>query len=89
MPKGIPRNRYTLEFKQQVVETMQREKLRYHETEGRFWVVPRLITAWERIYLERRERGSKGRLRKGLNQKQRKIYWQRYSDCGQKMITCL
>lgn len=75
MPKGIPNKRYTPEFKQQVVETMQKEKLSYHETERRFGVVRSRITAWERIYLEegaegfrleRRGRGSKEGRRKGL-----------------------
>ena len=73
MPKGIPNKRYTLEFKQQVIETMQQEKLSYSETERRFGVVRSRIRAWERIYLEegpegfaveRRGRGSKGRPRK-------------------------
>ena len=75
MPKGIPNKRYTPEFKQQVVETMQKEKLSYHETERRFGVVRSRITAWERIYLEegpegfrleRRGRGSKEGRRKVL-----------------------
>ena len=73
MPKGIPNKRYTLEFKQQVIETMQQEKLSYSETERRFGVVRSRIRAWERIYLEegpegfageRRGRVSKGRPRK-------------------------
>ena len=70
MPKGVPNKRYTAEFKVQVIETMQREKLSYSETERQFGVVRSRITAWERIYLtegpeglavERRGRGSKGR----------------------------
>jgi transposase-like protein len=32
MPKGIPKQKYTGEFKQQVVETMHREKLSDCET---------------------------------------------------------
>ncbi len=32
MPKGIANKRYTGEFKQEVVETMLREKLSYKET---------------------------------------------------------
>ena len=75
MPKGIPNKRYTPEFKQQVVETMQKEKLSYHEMERRFGVVRSRITAWKCIYLEegpegfrmeRRGRGSKGSRRKRM-----------------------
>ncbi len=36
MPKGIPNKRYTPEFRKQVVETMQEEKLRYHEAARQF-----------------------------------------------------
>lgn len=31
MPKGVPNKRYTPEFKKQVIETMQKEKLSYSE----------------------------------------------------------
>ncbi len=31
MPKGKPNKRYTPEFKIKVVETIQKEKLSYHE----------------------------------------------------------
>lgn len=70
MPKGVPNKRYTAEFKQQVIETMQREGLSYRETERQFDVYHKRIMDWERIYLsegfegfyvERRGRGSKGR----------------------------
>ena len=69
MPKGIPNKRYTPEFKELVVETMQKEKLSYRETARRFDVSSDTrIRDWERIYLtegpegfaiERRGRGSK------------------------------
>ena len=73
MPKGVPNKRYTPEFKKQVVETMQKEKLSYKETERRFGLPHMRAAAWERIYLEegpegfaieRRGRSSTGRLRK-------------------------
>ena len=76
MPKGIPNKRYTPEFKKLVVETMQKEKLSYHETARRFDVSSDTrIRDWERIYLtegpegfaiERRGRGSKSRPPKQL-----------------------
>ena len=71
MPKGIPNKRYTAEFKQHVIETMQKESLSYSETARQFEVKDHhRIQSWERIYLtegpegftvERRGRGSKGR----------------------------
>ena len=36
MPKGVANKRYTAEFKKQVVETMQKEKLSYCETARQF-----------------------------------------------------
>ena len=51
MPKGVPNKRYTAEFKQMVVETMQREKWSYAETERRFELPDKRAAAWERIYL--------------------------------------
>lgn len=69
MPRGIPNNRYTAEFKQHVIETMQKERLSYRETARQFEVNSHhRIQEWERIYLtsgpegfqiERRGRGSK------------------------------
>ena len=77
MPKGVPNKRYTPEFKKLVVETMQKEKLSYHEVFRRFEVNSKdQIKSWERIYLtegpeglavERRGRGSKGRPPKQLS----------------------
>lgn len=71
MPEGVPNKRYTAEFKQHVVETMQEEKLSYKEAARRFEINSHdRIQNWERIYLtegpegfriERRGRGSKGR----------------------------
>ena len=61
--------RYTLEFKKLVVETMMKEKLSYSETARQFEINDhKRVAAWERIYLEegpegfvieRRGRGSK------------------------------
>ena len=71
MPKGIPNKRYTGEFKQEVIETMMREKLSYRETARLYGINDHTrVMAWERIYLEegpeglyieRRGRGNKGR----------------------------
>ena len=71
MPKGIPKKRYTGEFKQMVVETMKQDKLSYRETAQQFEIPDHhSVAKWERIYLmegpeglyiERRGRGSKGR----------------------------
>ena len=70
MPKGIPNKRYTGEFKQEVVETMIREKLSHREIERMYELPHRRAAEWERIYLEEgpeglyiehRGRGSKGR----------------------------
>lgn len=70
MPKGTPNKRYTAEFKQMVVETMQREKMSHNEAERQYDLPHNRAAAWERIYLtegpegfqiERRGRGSKGR----------------------------
>lgn len=76
MPKGIPNKRYTGEFKQEVVETMLREKLSYKEIARLYDISGHdRVRQWERIYLEegpeglyieRRGRGSKGRPAKEL-----------------------
>ena len=70
MPKGIPNKRYTPEFKELVVETMQREKLSYREAARQFEISDhKRVAEWERVYLtegaegfaiERRGRSSKG-----------------------------
>ena len=69
MPKGIPNKRYTGEFKQEVVETMMREKLSYREADRLYGLPNDRSRKWERIYLEegpeglyieRRGRSSKG-----------------------------
>lgn len=57
MPKGIPNKRYTLEFKQQVVETMIEEYLSYTQASERFEVYRKRIADWERIYLTYRAEG--------------------------------
>ena len=76
MPKGVPNKRYTPEFKKLVVETMQKEKMRYRETARQFEISDaKRVAAWERIYstagpegfaIERRGRSSKGRPPKQL-----------------------
>lgn len=53
MPRGKPNKRYTGEFKQRVVETMQKEHLSYRETASQFEISDhKLVAKWERIYLE-------------------------------------
>ena len=73
MPKGVPNQRYTPEFKEEVIRTMQEEKLGYMETAERFGIRHKRVQDWERIYLEegpegfaveRRGRGSTGRPKK-------------------------
>ena len=76
MPKGVPNKRYTGEFKQEVVETMHREKMSFKEAARRYDISGHeRVRQWERIYLEegpeglyieRRGRGSKGRPPKKL-----------------------
>ena len=71
MPKGVPNKRYTGQFKQSVIEYMQKNKLSYSETARYFEVKDHhRIQEWERIYLEegaegfyqeRRGRAGKGR----------------------------
>ena len=68
MPKGVPNKRYTGEFKQEVVETMQREKLSHKEVARLYGITAHdRVASWERIYLEEgpeglyiERRGSKG-----------------------------
>lgn len=77
MPKGVANKRYTAEFKKQVVETMQKEKLSCCETARQFGISDhKRVAAWERIYMtegpeglaiERRGRG--GKCRKQLPKK--------------------
>ena len=52
MPRGKPNKRYTGEFKQMVVETMQKEKLSHKEAERLFELPHNRAANWERIYLE-------------------------------------
>lgn len=74
MPKGKPNKRYTGEFKQEVVETMQREKLSHKEVARLYGITAHgRVASWERIYLEEgpeglyiERRGSKGRPPKKL-----------------------
>jgi transposase-like protein len=97
MPKRGPNKRYTGEFKQMVVETMQREHLGYLETARRFELkVFHGIQRWERIYLEE---GLKGYMKSGeaervkggredrWPQRQEKICWPKCSGYGRRMTT--
>ena len=53
MPRGEPNKRYTGEFKQKVVETMQKEKLSYREAARKYGISDdKRVASWERIYLE-------------------------------------
>ena len=75
MPKGVPNNRYTPEFKRIVIEAMMEEKLSYSETARRFEVNDHhRIQDWERIYLEEGPEGfaieRRGRGRAGRTSKQ-------------------
>ena len=73
MPKGVPNQRYTPEFKEEVIRTMQEEELGYQETAERFGIRHKRVQDWERIYLEegpegfrieRRGRGNSGQPKK-------------------------
>ena len=75
MPREKRNQKYTAEFKKQVIETMREEHLGYRETAERFHIRHGRVQDWERIYLtegpegfsiERRGRGSKGRPPKQL-----------------------
>jgi transposase-like protein len=58
MPRGKPNKQYTGEFKQHVVETMQKEHLSYSETARQFEICNHdRIISWERIYLEEGPKG--------------------------------
>jgi transposase len=78
MPKGVPNKKYTGEFKQKVLETMQAEGLSFKETARQFEINDRQVRDWERIrlergaeglYVERRGRGSTGRPPKQMDKK--------------------
>ena len=76
MPKGIPNKKYTGEFKQMVVEAIQKERLSYREAARQYGIRDhKQVAKWERIYLEegpeglyaeRRGRKSTGRPPKQL-----------------------
>ena len=58
MARGSPNNRYSGDFKQQVVETMINERLGYTETASRFDIRSKTqVRSWERIYLEEGPQG--------------------------------
>jgi transposase len=53
MARGSPNNRYSGDFKKQVVETMINERLSYTETASRFDIRSKTqVKSWERIYME-------------------------------------
>lgn len=53
MSKRKPNKHYAREFKQQVIETIQHEKLSNQETMQRFGITSRTgIPKWEYIYLD-------------------------------------
>lgn len=52
MPKGNPNARYTGDFKCQVAEEMQKNKLSQHQASAKYEVRRSVIQRWERIYLE-------------------------------------
>ena len=52
MKRGKPNKVYTAEFKQHVIEAMEKGKLSYRETAEQFEISNHsMIQAWERIYL--------------------------------------
>ena len=62
MPKGVPNERYTPEFKKLVVEMMQKEKMNYRETARQFEISDdKRVAVWERIYLEEGPEGFRHR----------------------------
>lgn len=70
MPKGVPNQKYTGEFKQHVIETMHREKLSCREAAQQFGIGHHSHAShWERIYLEEGHEGlykeRRGRKNKG------------------------
>jgi len=52
MARGIPKAGYTGDFKCQVVEDMQKNKLRQNQVSLKYDVPRSVIQRWERIYLE-------------------------------------
>jgi len=52
MPKGIPKQRYTGEFKQTVVEDMRENGLSVRCAAEKYGAGKSQINQWERIYLE-------------------------------------
>ena len=52
MPKGVPKKKYSGEFKQQVIEDMRQNRLAHKQAARKYDVNARQIRNWERIYLE-------------------------------------
>ena len=79
MPKGKPKNKYSGEFKQKVIEDVIQNKLTQREAATKYGITNKTqVLRWERIYLEegaeglcieRRGRGSSGRPPKQMDKK--------------------
>jgi transposase-like protein len=52
MPKGTPRQQYTGEYKQKVIEDMRENNLSQRETAVKYGIGKSIIQRWERKYLE-------------------------------------
>ena len=57
MPKGIPKKRYTGEFKQEVAEDITQNHISSYEAESKYDVPRSTLRKWERIYLEEGPQG--------------------------------
>lgn len=57
MSKGVPNARYTGDFKCQVVEDIQKNKLSQNQASAKYEVQRSVIARWERIYLEEGAQG--------------------------------
>lgn len=90
MPKGVPNNRYSAEFKTKVIEILREEGLNYSEAGRRFGIESHtLLQIWERIYLaegpegfsvERRGHSTPAHPLKRVSQDQKKNFWPKSSD---------
>ena len=86
MPKGVANKRYTAEFKMQVVETMQKEKLSCCETARQFEISDhKRVAAWERIYMN--DAAAAASAGSSCPKRQKRICWQKSSGCVRRMNT--
>ena len=51
MPKGVPKQHYSGEYKQKVVEDMRENKLSQNEAAAKYQISRSMIQLWERVYL--------------------------------------